>query len=279
MRRFIGLAATLLAVVIVGCGGDSSQEIRRAPKAYEKIVSLSPGLTEIVAMQLGSGRLKGRTKSCNYPISVSSVPVVMSGFKPDIEKLASIKPDLIIYDPVLFDESDVAKLKEIGCDVFPVQANTVDVFCKSLYKLGGMVKSESNISDYVDKIEKARSFAAGNAKDPKPKVAVIMPGKGIEHYVAGVGSFQADVVKCAGGEPVGPKMDRFVPLNVELLVQQNPDIIIVAGEVASVVSDPRLQSVKALKDKRVMGVNADFMLRAGSRVDKVIESLAHYFQS
>ncbi len=273
MRRLFGLAFALLALLIVGCGPETVK-VRVPPKEYSSIVSLSPGTTEIVFLQFGAARLKGRTSQCDYPTAVTSVPVVMSGPKPDMEKLTALQPDLIVYDPVLFNAEDVASLKKLGCDLFALKAHSLDEFCKSLAELGGKAKAETEVSEYIDKIQQARAAAAGMAKNPRPKVAVLMPGKGAEHYIAGTESFQADLVRASGGDVVGPKADRMVTLNVESLVQMNPDVIVVAGEAGSVVSDARLQSIKAIKDGKVLPVKPEMILRAGSRVDTLINALA-----
>jgi iron complex transport system substrate-binding protein len=286
MRSYSGLVVAMLALLVVGCGKKAAAPLPEAPRIYKRIVSLNPGLTEIVAMRIDLTKLVGRTASCNYPTAIEKVPIVMTKEKPDYEKLALQKPDLIVFDALLFNESDIARLKELRCDLFGLKARTVDEYCRSLYELGAITKSEANISEYVDRIRQSEAFASARSENERPTVAVLMPGNGSEHFVAGVDSFQADVVKVSGGKPVGPKADRFVPMDVESFVQLNPDFIIVAGDAASVISDPRLQSMKAIKetikapgvaDTRVLPLHPDILLRIGDRLDKLIDALAHRF--
>jgi iron complex transport system substrate-binding protein len=276
MRRIVWLALSALAILVVGCGQHSQEAFRRPKKFYRDIVSLSPGATEIIFqdLQVAGQTLKGRTESCNYPQGIQKVPVVTKRFKPDYELLASMKPDLIVYDATLYNDSDVEKLKELGIELFALQSSSLKEFRISLYKLGAKTRSEQNISEYDEKIQAAMDKAAGSHSGPKKTVAVIMPGNGAEHMIAGVDSFQSDIVRASGGTAVGPKASRFVQLDPEALIQWNPDVILVAGPISSVAKDPRLQNLKAVKGNQVLAVSPDIILRAGSRVDTVINGIS-----
>lgn len=278
MHRAGRLFIVALAICGLGCG-EATTVIggKPRPKFYRAIVSLSPGTTEI-ALQYGTARaVVGRTASDDFPaFQVAKIPIVAS-VKPDYEKIAEIKPDLILYDSLLYNDQDVAKIKAIGADLFVISANTVDEFITELYKYGSLVAGETNVSTYVDRILAARSSAQGDAAGTKIKVAVIMPGQGSEHMIAGTDSFVADLVRAAGAEPVGPKADRFVNLSPEFLVSQNPDIIISSGNGAAILADARLATVTAVKNRRVIAVKPDVLLRRGSRVDKMIDAFHEAF--
>lgn len=237
------------------------------------IVSLSPSTTEICGqVNITQDRVKGRTAADNYPTYfVSKIPIVAT-LKPDYEKIAAIQPDLILYDAQLYNESDVAKMKQLKAQLFEFKAQTIDGFIDELYHLGNLAGSETSISEYVDKIIAARATALGAASHFK--TAVIMPGNGSEHMIAGADSFVADVVKAAGAEPVGPKADRFVPLNAELLISLNPDAIVTAGDPTAFINDPRFKSLKAVQNKKIVPIVSDIILRKGGRVDRLITALS-----
>jgi len=268
------IAAILVAISIVGCGSKDTIPIHRPDKFYNSLISLSPGVTEVAYLQLGASRLKGRTSSCNYPIGIERIPVMMTGIKPDLEAIAKARPDLILYDPIMFSDSDIAKLKELNVELYPVKAGSVKEFEQTLSDLGGKLHSETNVWEYIDKINATIASAQGAASANRPKVAVLMPGEGSEHYIAGAKSYQADLIRCSGGDPVGPDADRLVPVNAESLISMNPDVIVVAGKTESVLSDPRFKTIKAVKNNKVLGVKQDLILRAGSRVDTLIENLS-----
>jgi iron complex transport system substrate-binding protein len=285
MHRAVSWLLVALAIASVGCNkeDDTLGGLKRE-KTYKNVISLSPSTTELLLTQGASGITKGRTAADNFPEStVKNVPIVAS-VKPDYEKISGMKPDLVVYDASLYNSEDAQKIKELGADVFVIDANTVDKFVDQLYELGSLIGAETNISGYIDKILAARTAALGNALSPAPKVAVMLAGSGSsEHMAAGTDSFIADIVRSAGGEPVGPKSDKFEKANAEFLLTQNPDVILLGvsakdpaatdRQVQAILGDPRLKPLKAVANRRLVGIDQDVMLRRGSRVDRLIDKL------
>lgn len=266
----------LTALLAVGCAPPPQPKGGIPKRPAEKIVSLSPGVTEIIAHAEGSQYLVGRTAACNFPKYALTAPIVCS-VKPDYEKIAAINPRLVVYDASLFREAELKRLEDSDTKILALGGNTVDEFIDSLFNLAKQYGGESAISEHVDKIESARRTSAADPATPTPKVAILIPGGGYEHMIAGVGSFQADLVRAATGMPVGPDGHLFVTLNAEAFVKMNPDVIVTAGDSAAVLKDPRLQSISAIKNKRVVAVLSDVILRRGWRSYLVIDQLHSQF--
>ncbi len=277
MRRVLGflLMLVVLAVATGGCNPTPVIGGKPAPFIYQRGVSLSPGVTEFVTLVRSQMKLAGRTQSCNYPAGVRGLPVVMSGAKPDYEKIASLAPEMVVYDADLFTEQDIAKFKELNIETFGFSEPTVTGFCKELYVFATKVGGEIKYSEYVDQIQASSDRAKGAAPTTwKPKVAVVLGGSGAEHWVAGTDSFLADVVRLSGGEVLGPKASKFSAMNAESFLAANPDVIIVAGDPTEVANDPRLKSVNAVKKGNVAGIKEDILLRKGARVNKLIDNIS-----
>jgi ABC-type hemin transport system substrate-binding protein len=102
---------------------------------------------------------------------------------------------------------------------------------------------------------------------------LLMAGAGGEHYIAGTEGFHADAIRAAGGEPVGPEQDRYVPIDAEALIKLNPDMILTAGSPDAIVNDPRLKSMSAIAKLKVRGIPQDFATRMGFRVDREINMM------
>ncbi len=278
MRPLNWLAVGLLTLALVGCQ-PKAQIIGGVPrqKSFKKVVSLCPGTTEIIASNGSSQVLVGRSASDNYPTSVSAVPVVCN-VKPDYEKLTILKPDLVVYDASLYSEADVAKIKALGAEAYVFKANTIEDFKKELYGLSTLLCIETSIDSYVGRID-AQVAAAKNDKVTDVKVAILMGGGGT-YLAAGTDSLQADAVKVSGATLVGPKADRFVPVNPEMLVTQGVDVIILPTskgtadkDVASVLADPKLRALKAVQSKKIVAINSDVVLRRGNRIDTLVKSI------
>jgi len=283
MRRARLLLGLLVSAAMVGCQAPP-QVLGGKPreKTYTNVISLSPGTTELVMSINYNNILKGRTASDNYPTTAAKVPVIAS-VKPDYEKIASLKPDLVVYDASLYNEADVAKIKGLGADTFAIDANTIEDFANQVLELGSLIAGETNASGYADRVIASRNSALASPITPTPKVAILMPGIGSPHYIVGNKSFLADAIKSAGGEVVGPDADKFVELSPELLVTQAPTVIVIPASkmdpvgaqksLGAVLNDPKLQTVPAVKNHKVFAMDADVLLRRGQRVDKLIDNL------
>lgn len=282
LKGWLGLTVFVL-LSLVGCAPKKFLIGGQEPKnPIRTIVSLSPSTTEIVAAMQLQDKLVGKTSSCDYPLGLNTVPIVVSGTKPDFEKIAGIRPDLIVYDEKLYANTDLSKLKSLlpQAEVMPLNADTVEKLTDYVYQVGGRCGAASFASKLADDIYAAVGNAEAGQATAKPRVAVFTGGGG-NYYVAGTESFLADVVKISGGIPVGPTGDVFAPMAIEALVKADPEIIIVAEKGAQVLADPRLASVSALRVKptpRVYEVEPGVLLRTGPRVKGLIESLSNLVQ-
>ena len=111
---------------------------------------------------------------------------------------------------------------------------------------------------------------------PAPKTAIVMPSTGSNPMIAGVKSFYADLIRVAGGDPVGPDSNRFEIINSEALLAMNPDVIVVPaakGDYTGLTKDPRFQQLKAVKTGKIIGIDQDYILRRGGRVDIALKRI------
>ena len=74
---------------------DAGRRVVLAAPA-QRIVSLSPAVTELL-FALGAGaRVVGRTTWCDYPPAARAVPSVGDGLNPNLEAILSRRPDLVV---------------------------------------------------------------------------------------------------------------------------------------------------------------------------------------
>ncbi|MBS1706887.1 MAG: ABC transporter substrate-binding protein [Armatimonadetes bacterium] len=275
MARYASLFLALLAVVLAGC--ENVQTAGGVPnqKPALNVISLSPSTTEIAMANYEVG-LKGVTASCDYPNTVKTLPVV-GDVKPNYEKIAEIKPDLIVYDASLYSQQDIEKLKSTvpSSRLLPFEATTVDGLIDYLARYGSLTLGETIMSEYADKITSARNQAKAANIQPKPKVAVIMGGKsGDPMMVCGKKSFLANVLDDCHFEMLGPDSAKFEPISFEQIVTENPDVIVTPESRDVFLKDPRFAATTAVKKGLVFNADPGVLLRAGARVDKLYTAMS-----
>jgi ABC-type Fe3+-hydroxamate transport system substrate-binding protein len=268
------ILAWLLPILVIAAGCQQTEIVGGKPreKYYRSAISLSPNTTELLVSYFPGVRVQGRTASCDYPEQVKQFPVV-ANVKPDFEQIAKIRPDVVVYDASLYNANDIEKLKQLGIDLIEFDVSTVDEFCDRVVRLASQLAAETEISDYVDKIKSTRegNLAVGG---PKRRVMIVLSGSTGEYMAAGLGTIQADFIRACGYEPIGPDSDKFETINIERIIQDSPEVIVVAGDPSRMIADPRLSALPAVQNKRVVGFSDQRMLlRAGTRVDTCISTL------
>ncbi|HEX2584908.1 MAG TPA: ABC transporter substrate-binding protein, partial [Steroidobacteraceae bacterium] len=88
-----------LMTLLTACGSSSSSHIESQTVTHHRIVALAPNLTELV-YAAGAGRyLVGVVEYSDYPEAAKSIPRVGDALRVDMERLLSLKPDLILVWP------------------------------------------------------------------------------------------------------------------------------------------------------------------------------------
>lgn len=264
-----------LVLSLFGCGPSKPKIGGKPPtKFYYTCVSLSPGATELAVSYLQL-QLLGRTASCDFPPgAVEGKPIIMKGVKPDYEAIAALRPrpDVVLYDPAIIPKADIDKFKSLNIDTLAIGGSTIDEYVTSLYDAAGFTGSETSVAPYIDHIRDAE-VAAKTSADKPLKLAIIMPGDGTEHMIAGTEGFLGDVVRHLGAIPVGPKSKQFEKLNIESIIADDPDVIVIPGAGDKIVADPRFKMVHALQLKNVYGLDPDILLREGARVNSLLTNM------
>ncbi len=257
-------------------------------KSYQRIVSLSPNITEILfALGLGE-RIVGVTRFCNYPPEAQLKPRVGGYLDPNYEAILRLKPDVV----VLISEFEQIKafLSELGIKSLIVDNKTVSDILSSIEHLGVVFGAEeqaekilADIRTRVDRIEK------GTKDSKRPKVLIVIErtlGTGdIEDvYVAGRNTFYDELIKMAGGDNAyDVKKIAYPILSAEGIIHLNPDVIFdlipqleqTGLNIATIEKDwERLHQSNAIRNHHIYILSQDYAVIPGPRFILFLEELA-----
>jgi ABC-type Fe3+-hydroxamate transport system substrate-binding protein len=112
----------------------------------KRIVSLSPSLTKNIHYLGDEAELVGRTSYCK---TNRSIPIVASAVKVNIEKVVSVKPDLVLATSMTTPET-VAILRKMGIcvEVLPMP-KSFDEICSQFLRLGKLIGKESKAKEII----------------------------------------------------------------------------------------------------------------------------------
>lgn len=270
----------------ISCARTVNDEIGRrviVPRTPQRIVSLAPGITETL-YELGLDKeIAGVTGYCNWPLRVRQKPRIGGFTNPSIEKIVSLKPDLIIATADGNRKDTVLQLERIGLPVYVTNPSDTDKILKSIEHIGEITDRRDAAEKLVTKLKKRLNNITVQTKNKrKPKVFFQI---GLEPVItAGGGTLIDEVIGRAGGiNMAGHDTARYPRYSAEGLLAGSPDIILFAP----MANDREFAAVKkfwqnfpqipAVKNNKIYPVDTDLISRASPRIFDAIEAMALIF--
>jgi len=269
MKKNILSIALIFTVVFLNPGASSASEARGL-----RVVSLAPATTEILfALGLDS-EIVGVTTFCKYPPKALAKEKVGTFSHPSIEKIISLKPD-VIFCTGLEQNDVVVKLKQLNLNICISDPSNFEELFASILKIGGLVNRENEAARLVSamrrSIDEIKSKTAEMADNKKPRVFVEIWNDPLT--TAGKGSFLDELVSLAGGTNIAGDVNKpYFYFNPEEVVRRDPDCIILAymdNKDSMKAFGKRIgwSSISAVKNNRVYGdIDPDLLFKPGPRL-------------
>ncbi|MGC8970747.1 MAG: ABC transporter substrate-binding protein [bacterium] len=291
MKRFIYFLSIILSFILITNLSFASSfpitikddvgrkiTISKEPK---RIISTAPDVTEILfALNLGD-KVVGVTTWCNYPEGAKTKEKIGDFANPNIEKILSLKPDLIVATGGV-QRQVIEKLEQLGIPVYVFYPHNIDEVIKGIYTIGRITGAEENAKRLAFdlKLRIAKVTSKVSKVKTKPKVFFELWHEPL--MSAGPGSFIDDIIKKAGGINIAGTAKSAYPIfSLEQLIKEDPDVIIGAessmgANPLEIAKRPGWDTLKAVKNQRVYTINDDIIFRAGPRLVLALEIIAKY---
>jgi len=247
----------------------------------QRIVSTAPSITELLyALGLGD-RVVGVDRFSRYPAEALRKPKIGDYANPNLETIASLRPDLVIIptNPVkLADRLGTLRLKVLEIDQEGL-AKLYESFRIVGQATGATAQAAKLDSTVRAQLEAVRASAAPLKRTRMMFVVGRTPNRLDGLIVVGQASYLNEIIALAGGENVFRDAVASYPgVSLEEVLARNPDVIFDMGDMADTtgVTDEhkrevvslwgRLGSVSAVKQHRVYAVASDVYVVPGPRV-------------
>ena len=241
----------------------------------QRIISLAPNITEILFYLNLDNKVVAVTDFCNYPEGAKKKPSVGLLLSPDIEKIVSLKPDLVFATAEGNREDIVSNLQRFSINVYVLNPHSMEDILREIQRIGNITGQDGTVSDKVknlaNRIDAVKKKVAGSRR-----VRVLYLVSHEPMISVGPGSFIHDIIEIAGGKNIfSQSLIRYPQVNMEEILSKDPEVIIASPDVAESIRlwEKRWGDISAVRNKRVYSIETDIISRPGPRIVDGMEEI------
>lgn len=296
-------AVLVVGLVAAGCGsGSSVQPATSTASSFpvsvsaangavtiasrpRRIVSLSPTATEMLFAIGARSQVAAVDADSSYPASAPHTS--LSGFQPNVEAIASYRPDLVVAasDP----GGLVRSLSALNIPVLiePAAQRLSDSY-DQLHALGAATGHGSAADDLVRSMRSQIAQIVSSTPKAHPAVSVYVELDDT-YFSADSSTFIGQVYQAFGVQNIADRAKSggsgYPQLSAESIVQANPDLIFLADTrcchqtAATVAARPGWSGIAAVRDHQVVPVNDDIASRWGPRIVELYRIVADHVRA
>ncbi len=201
------------------------------PKEINKIISMSPGNTEIL-MELGFGDKIIATDDYSAYM-VEGLPEGIPLFNmmtPDAEQMVALEPDIIFATGMSMVNGDdpYKPIKDMGiCVAYIPSSDSIESIYEDIMFFAHSLDAESKgietVNNMIAKIEEIKEI--GKTIENK-KTVYFEIAAAPTLYSFGTGVFLNEMIEIIGAENVLAEHDKWISVSEEIVIASDPDVII-----------------------------------------------------
>ena len=239
----------------------------------QRIVSLAPHATELLFAAGAGNQVVGVSEYSDFPAAAKQLPSVGGSGQLDIERIASLKPDLIVAWRSGNNRRQLARLRKLGLTVFESEPRNFEAIADSLERLGVLVGRDEgrlHAQQFRQQVQTLEQHYAGRSP-----VTVFYQIWSAPLMTLNDAHIVSQAIKLCGGVNVFGQLKPLVPtISREAVLTANPDMIIVSDEKGNGLERWRsFKRIQAVASGNLMTIDGGTMNRAGPRVIEATRTL------
>ncbi len=251
----------------------------KIPYPAKRIISLAPSITEILFALGLNEEITAVTKFCDYPEAALSKPRIGGFVNPDVEKIVSLKPDLIIgiRDGNRMDTID--RLNDFSIPLYLIDPKGFDGVMETIKNIGEVVgrekESRKMIRELVDKRENMVTLTRSLSR---PRVFFQVGDAPL--ITVGKGTLADDLIRLAGGRSISENESMSYPsYGIETILAKAPEMIIMTSmdskkdHMNLVKRWQNWKSIPAVKMNAIHVIDSNLVDRPTPRIAEGLEAL------
>jgi iron complex transport system substrate-binding protein len=204
---------------------DRGRDIRLSHFS-RRIISLSPGITELVYAAGAGDKLVGVDSYSNYPAAVKSVRQIGDASNLDLERIVALKPELVIAWRSGNAAGDIRRLERLGLNVAATEASRLEDVPRLLRMIGRWAGTVPQAESAAWIYEKELQQIKRAYKDRK-KISVVQLIWHQPLMTVNGNHIISDIISICGGVNMFASAPTLTPLiGIENLLEAHPQAII-----------------------------------------------------
>jgi len=270
----------VLTLILAGC---QTQPCQKTSSSLQRIVSLSPNITEIVYALGQQDKLVGVTDFCKYPPQARKKTHIGGFVNPNIETIVSLKPDILLGLPSHRDLAQKLRSEHFEFVLLP-DDRLNDVFF-AIDSLGKLLNCKARADSLIRSIKDSLQFyrkCALKTETFRPLAMLVIgrdPGATTHLTVVGPHTFIDSVWTLVGGKNAFADLPaKYAQVNRENVLLKQPDLIIefrfgalwnAHKDALNLKSWQSFASIPAVKNKQIYVLTGNYTLIPGPRIYKL----------
>ncbi|HLE94148.1 MAG TPA: cobalamin-binding protein [Sulfuricaulis sp.] len=251
-------------------GTDDRGRTVRLPAPAQRIVALAPSITELAYAAGAGDRLVGVARYSDYPAAAKGIPQVGDASRIDLERVLSLKPDLVIGWKSGNQVADVERLETLGFKVYIVEPATLAAIPQLLRAVGSLAGTGAIAEGAAEEFER-RVTALRERYGARPKVRVFYEIWHAPLMTVNGRHMINDVISLCGGTNVFAGLATLTPVvSLEGVIALQPEVVL--GGSSATAPDAfaaqwrRYEGFAKLRNVKAMFVDPDHIQRQTPRI-------------
>lgn len=242
-------------------------------EAPQKVVVLSPFIEDVLRTLNYENILVGKADECTNS-KVSNIPFVGSQFDPDIEKIKSLQPDIILNEvPLSYEQTKLIENENIKIFTFKKASDFAEL--GELYTDIGSLLGGANTG------YKNAAICANSIYLSIQEINKLIPEDGnsisacymydTEGTVVTGDTLSSNLIEFSGADNIA-RYSTDYNIDINLIIQQNPQYIFCKpGLLNKIKQDPNLSNIDAVKNSNVYEMDSNLIEAQDNKIiDAVI---------
>lgn len=247
------------------CVVDDIQSTVCLDMPFERIISLSPHITELIYALDAGDRLVGVIQGSDYPSEAEENNVIGNFQAVSIEKIIQLQPDLIIAWPAAISARTLAQFEKFGISIYHSDPKTLSGIVENISELGKLTGKGGRASEVIKYMHQELINLQQDFKTKTNLSAVVLIADKPLMALSNKGLINEAFSLCGVENVFSELPSEAAIVNTEALLEKQPDILLTTFPFVNKKTLLSRLSVPESATVRVVELNPDLLLRQTPR--------------